>query len=120
MGVNVQMYSIKKIPRCFELSGNPYTDEDARKDLERLGVIFYRDENHKNGVVMPLPELPRKGYYQQLILDDEKWEVDEWSSDDDQWEEALRKKNGDLYAWFRHNSAAIIAEVTPSAVVADR
>jgi len=116
MALNVQMYSVRELSRDVQLAGDPYEEEAAQERLKELGVFFWRDEEHTQGVVLDVPQLPAKCFYQQLIVDDEEWTADVWDSPPDGYVE----RHGDDFSWIVNNQSATVSEVTKQAVTAER
>jgi hypothetical protein len=105
----IQMYSAVKLSgRKFELSDDPY-EEDVSEELRKLGVFFYRDEDHPNAVLVdPVPSERGQGFYHQLFIDEDTMCVDEWENPPDNHVE----KHGDKLAWLWYNKEVILVEVT--------
>ena len=82
--------------------------------MQENGIFFYRDEEHKDGVIV---DAPADGltpvFYHQCILDEENgFKVDEFNDPP-----ASRiAKHGDALAWIVHNREQVMIEVRPDYV----
>jgi len=115
--LNAQMYSVRELPtRDLHFIDDPYESAEAQALLRELGVVFYRDEDHAHGLVLATTDYPVKGFYHQLIVDEETWEVDEWENPTPQ----NLVKHGDALAWIQWNKGTLIIGVTEERVLARR
>ena len=112
---SIQMYSLQKIADIvrisFELPGDPYSDDPSISKpgieyLKSLGVFFYRDEMHQNGVIIepddddPLPMVARHNFpafYYQGNLDSDTLKIQVWNVVTDE----VVKKKGDDRSWIK-------------------
>jgi len=78
--MNVQLYALRQLERTFTLGGNPYEDLKAREMLINLGVVYWRDENHSQGIVLN-KEYNTTCFYSQVIINEDDFSVDEWTDE---------------------------------------
>lgn len=129
--MQAQMYSLREFPielrETFELPGDPYSEdsenEKAGKEyLRGLGVFFYRDEEHGEGIIIdpedgnetPIDE--RVGFMAWKCSCD----LDEDNLDVTDWPKPTRKhikKHGDAKAWMEWNVVKTIMEFNETRVV---
>lgn len=84
---DVTIYSFQPILEDFKLSGNPYKSSDVRRQLQDMGIFFYRDSEHSKAVFFPSDSiLERQTYHSAGILNPD-FEIDEWSNSNNDSEE---------------------------------
>lgn len=113
--LHCQMYTVKEFPnRVLSLRGDPYSGIDVSlRVLAELGVFFYRDQEHSDAVIIQanVPQFPANVWYEQLILNEETWALDEW-------EENPRyvEKYGDNLCWLYFNQQTTVVEMTRNSI----
>lgn len=110
-----QMYSRKefdlKLRTEFQLPADPYSSEDAVAYLKDLGVIYYRDQAHGEGVIIQPDDVEERiedtgnflTFYSEIELTPEGSPAP--------WRKAspeIISRNGDDKAWLLFNSHRII------------
>ena len=127
-----QMYSLREFPKHlrtgFVLPGDPYVLPQAIEYLRELWVIFYRDENHGDGlVIQPAdsgePIQDRVGYLAYNLScglsspDQSPVIVKSWSGDpsSQKYREYIAK-HGDDKAWFIWNKIVVIQSLNSGTV----
>lgn len=89
--LDVQMYCSKELPADFQFQRNPYLaeseDEAQAKQgeeeiarLRKLGVLFYRDEDHTNGAFLEENFQPQDGFYCQFSIAKASGVIAKWWS----------------------------------------
>lgn len=108
-----------EVRRTFKLPSDPYTDAAGVEYLRDLGVIFYRDEIHSEGVIIqpkdkeePIEETGGfLTHYYEVEMDSEGSPVP-WNKPSKE----IIQKNGDDLAWIKFNQQRIVERFN-SAVV---
>jgi len=129
--VNIQVYSSKPLERKITLSGDPYKLRNAKQELQLMGVVFWRDEDHNAGIILQPNVKNETLYYSQGIFaeNDDNWSIDEWEeealsqdeSDNDELGKSLGsqknpKKRVDNYAWIVFNEPRYVLDVVSDGV----
>ena len=119
----VQMYSRKEFdPETrtkFELPADPYSSEDAVAYLKDLGVFYYRDQAHGEGVIIQPDDVDNPiedtgnflAFYSEVDLTDTGVPA--------AWDNASREivsKNGDDKAWLFFNRQRVTLKFTSFAI----
>ena len=112
--LNAQFYSTKKLPRQLEFKEDPHESEVGREVMREHGIFFYRDENHKDGVLVdpPVDKLTPAFYHQCILDEDSGFKIDEFNDPP----ASRLEKYGDALAWIVHNREQIVIEVRPDYV----
>jgi len=113
MSVDFQMYGTKQLTsRDLALSGDPRESVEAQEELRQLGIFYYRDNRSLDGTGVIIDEQPKnvKAWYYQGVMDDDLWEMDEWSDPTI----GYVKKNGDELAWVVFGRQVTVIEMQPS------
>ena len=125
-----QMYALREFPPSlrsgFILKEDPYEDME-NEYLKELGVVFYRDENHAYGVIIPETDDPEESLVYQsgwqaykfdidLFESEEGFEVEDWPEPKREGElkqkyRKLVRKNGDAKAWLIWNKPVVILKM---------
>lgn len=126
-----QMYAVQPfaldLRRAFQLPEDPYQeDESLRKEaleyLQSLGVFFYRDEDHSEGVMIPpsdgdpTPMWERSGfkaYKYGCLVQAEDLAVAGWENPDSRYV----KKAGDDRAWIHWEKVVNVVRVERERIV---
>jgi len=124
----VQMYAVRpwdqKMRQEFKLPGDPYEgDREAIEYLRELGVVFYRDQDHADAVLIQpddedqTPITERRGwlgYKVSCVLMKGTREIADWDKPD----ERHIRKYGDAKAWVHWNVACHVQELDEQKVIA--
>lgn len=103
----------------FSLPGDPYESEEAREKLKSMGVIFYRDEDHEDGLVLgERGKVSIKGFYHLVNLDvNNDYRPLEWDNQTRPKVKAYIKKKGHPFEWLVFNKPKHIFEINEEVVV---
>lgn len=122
-----QMFSTEVFSRdmrSLALTGDPYrgTSEGAaaRRQLCELGVFFYRDQYHGEGVLLPTSDevadvIGNRAFRYSCVFESDNQtfiRVLEWQN----LPADLLEYRGDAYAWLLWGEACIVLEVKPDHV----
>jgi hypothetical protein len=129
-----QMYAVRQIHvdvlRSFSLPADPYfeptdgSENNAIAELQRLGVVFYRDEFNSEGILIqpndgdPTPLAERRGFrcwrYSGLLETDERTylRIAPWSKAS----KTIIQKYGDDRAWTVRGSLHNVESMEPTRV----
>jgi len=118
-----QMYSLKEFDSSLrtemQLPANPYHSEEAVEYLKNLGVFFYRDQDHAEGIIIQPDEMSEdinktgnfmSYYFEVGFLGDgtpEPW---------DKASQEIISKNGDDRAWLAFNKQRVVHTFTETAI----
>ena len=109
----------KRIRETFSLPDNPYESEVARDKLKSMGVIFYRDEDHDEGLVLgERGKVSIKGFYHLVNLDaNNDYRPLEWMNQEKPSVQEYIRKKGHPYEWLVFNKPVHIFEINENVVV---
>lgn len=132
--ISVQLYSHKPLEQSvresFGLDNYPQESEEVKEYLKGLGIVFYRDDVAKHGIIIPPDDKPLGeslvddigwiAYYSLLELDAitlqiREFEVPEYREDAIKFK-ARCDKVGDTKSWFVWNKQVVVNKMTEAAV----
>jgi len=121
--MSTSFYTDKELPKdirgTFSLPGDPYESQEARDKLVEMGVIFYRDEDHEDGLVLgPQGRVNIKGFYHLVSLDaNNDYKPLEWINQQKPSVQEYIRKKGDPYEWLVFNQPKHIFHMDAKTVV---
>lgn len=134
--MQVQMYAVREMSKdsrhLFKLEADPYEDilgeSETTKYLKSLGVVFFRDQNHSQGILYEhadspvdyLKEFGWLGYLSSCDIDENTGMITTWRKPEDAVHARERQeyvaKRGDDFSWYIFNRPVTVSNIDSSGV----